>query len=150
MNPLDMAVKDQDLMSAAKPQIPLSSDEKRVLGFFPGATEVDWEDWRWQIRNRFRTLEMIGKYMKLTPQEEHGVIGAGDKLPMSIPPYFLALVDPKNPECPVRLQSVPQDYEFETADEELTDPCGEDKNSPVHGLVHRYPDRVLFLVNEMC
>jgi lysine 2,3-aminomutase len=149
MNPLDMAVKE-DAASQIKPQIPLSSDEKRVLSLFPGATELDWEDWRWQIRNRFRSLDTINKYMTLTPQEERGVVGAGDKLTMSIPPYFLALVDGQDAGCPIRLQSVPQEAEFLTAEEELTDPCGEDKNSPVHGLVHRYPDRVLFLVNEMC
>src|SRR6185436_8992518 len=143
-------VKDQDAVSQSRPQIPLSSDEKRVLKLFPGASELDWEDWRWQIRNRFRTLETISKYMKLTPQEERGVIGAGDKLTMSIPPYFLALVDGKDAGCPIRLQSVPQEAEFEVAEEELTDPCGEEKNSEVHGLDHRYPDRVLFLVNEMC
>lgn len=152
MNPIESPIKEQELtsISAAKPQIPLSSDEKRVLSLFPGATELDWEDWRWQIRNRVRTLDTITKYMKLTPQEERGVVGAGDKLTMSIPPYFLSLVDGENAGCPIRLQSVPQAYEFETATEEMTDPCGEDKNSPVHGLVHRYPDRVLFLVNEMC
>lgn len=152
MNPLDTAVNDQELTGvlSAKPQIPLSPEEKRVLSLFPGATETDWEDWRWQIRNRVRTLETINKYMTLTPQEERGVVGAGDKLTMSIPPYFLSLVDTDDSGCPVRLQSVPRDYEFETASEEMTDPCGEDKNSPVHGLVHRYPDRVLFLVNEMC
>ena len=152
MNPIDLALKEQEAtdVSTQKPQIPLSSDEKRVLSLFPGATEIDWEDWRWQIRNRIRTLDVITKYMELTPQEERGVVGAGDKLTMSIPPYFMALVDPNNSGCPIRLQSVPQEYEFETAAEEMTDPCGEDKNSPVHGLVHRYPDRVLFLVNEMC
>jgi lysine 2,3-aminomutase len=152
MNPIETPIKEQELStaSAAQPQIPLSPEEKRVLSLFPGATELDWEDWRWQIRNRVRTLDTITKYMPLTPQEERGVVGAGDKLTMSIPPYFLALVDPNNAGCPIRLQSVPQEYEFETATEEMTDPCGEDKNSPVHGLVHRYPDRVLFLVNEMC
>lgn len=152
MNPLDLAVKEQDITGviAQKPQIPLSSEEKIVLSLFPGATEIDWEDWRWQMRNRVRTLDAITKYMGLTPQEERGVIGAGDKLTMSIPPYFLSLVDPDDAGCPIRLQSIPQEYELETSAEEMTDPCGEDKNSPVHGLVHRYPDRVLFLVNEMC
>src|SRR3989304_5801865 len=59
-------------------------------------------------------------------------------------------VRPDNPRCPIRLQSVPLEHELQTAPEEMSDPCGENKNSPVHGLVHRYPDRVLFLVNEMC
>ncbi|MCA9399577.1 MAG: KamA family radical SAM protein, partial [Candidatus Omnitrophica bacterium] len=72
------------------------------------------------------------------------------KLTMSIPPYFASLIDPDNPKCPIRLQSIPQGHELTTSKEEMRDPCGEDKHSPVHGLVHRYPDRVLFLVNEMC
>ena len=137
-------------IQSAGPNIPLSEQEKRIISFFPGATLADWEDWKWQIRNRIRTLDVIKKIIKLTPSEERGVIGAGDKLTMSIPPYFAALIDPNDPACPIRLQSVPQDFEFETAPEEMSDPCGEDKNSEVHGLVHRYPDRVLFLVNEMC
>jgi len=69
---------------------------------------------------------------------------------MSIPPYWASLMDPENPKCPIRLQTIPQGHELETSPEEMRDPCGEDSHSPVHGLVHRYPDRVLFLVNEMC
>ncbi|MDP2653657.1 MAG: KamA family radical SAM protein [Candidatus Omnitrophota bacterium] len=153
MNPIGTLDKDIALSAShlvAEPQIPLSEDEQRVLSHFKGATALDWEDWRWQIRNRIRTKEVIAKLMKLTPAETRGIDGAGGKLTMSIPPYFAALIDPDNPKCPIRLQSVPQDYELQTAPEEMSDPCGEDKNSPVHGLVHRYPDRVLFLVNEMC
>jgi len=150
MNPVDAPVKETPRPSCVRPNIPLSDDEKRVLRLFPGATHADWEDWRWQIRNRFRTFETISKLMTLTPREERGVKGAGDKLTMSIPPYFAALINTKDPACPIRLQSVPLDYEFETTPEEMRDPCGEDKDSAVHGLVHRYPDRVLFLVNEMC
>ena len=68
----------------------------------------------WQIRNRIRTIEQISKLMKLTAQEERGVRGAGDKLTMSIPPYFASLIDTHDPACPIRLQSVPLDYEFGT------------------------------------
>jgi lysine 2,3-aminomutase len=132
------------------PNIPLSPAEEKIIKLFPGATLTEWEDWRWQIRNRIRTYDQISKFVNLTPNEEKGVKGAGDKLTMSIPPYFASLIDPNDPGCPIRLQSVPQAFEFETAPEEMLDPCGEDKSSAVHGLVHRYPDRVLFLVNEMC
>lgn len=135
---------------AAKPAVKLSSKENRVISFFKDATPFDWEDWRWQLRNRIRTKEVLEKIITLTPQEIKGIEGCKDKLTMSIPPYFASLMDPEDPECPIRLQSVPQGYELETTPEEMADPCGEDKNSPVHGLVHRYPDRVLFLVNEMC
>ncbi|MFA5059465.1 MAG: KamA family radical SAM protein [Candidatus Omnitrophota bacterium] len=133
-----------------KPKIPLTAAENRILSFFKGATPVDWEDWRWQIRNRIRTKDVLSKIIKMTPEEEKGVDGCKDKLTMSIPPYFASLIDPEDPSCPIRLQSVPLAAEMKKSAHELTDPCGEDKNSPVHGLVHRYPDRVLFLVNEMC
>ena len=134
----------------ASPKIELNPAEQRVLHLFKNATPLDWEDWRWQIRNRIRTKDILSRLLRLTPEEERGVEGAGNKLTMSIPPYFASLIDPENPLCPIRLQSVPLDHEFVTSPEEMRDPCGEEKNSPVHGLVHRYPDRVLFLVNEMC
>jgi len=133
-----------------KPALKLTSKENRVIQFFDDATPIDWEDWRWQIRNRIRTKDVLEKFIDLTDEEIRGIEGSGTKLTMSIPPYFASLMDPKDPKCPIRLQSVPQGYELETAPEEMADPCGEDANSPVHGLVHRYPDRVLFLVNEMC
>jgi len=136
--------------ASAKPVVALTSQEKRVLKFFKGATEIDWEDWRWQIRNRIRSLNVLEKLVNLTQKEKLGIAGCKDKLTMSIPPYFAALMDPKNPKCPIRLQCIPLDDELKSAPEEMRDPCGEDKYSPVHGLVHRYPDRVLFLVNEMC
>ena len=133
-----------------KPRIPLTEAEERILSLFPGATAMDWEDWRWQIRNRIRTKDILEKIVKLTPAEESGIEGCGSKLTMSIPPYWAALIEPRNSKCPIRLQTIPQKYEMETTAEEMRDPCGEDSHSPVHGLVHRYPDRVLFLVNEMC
>ncbi len=114
------------------------------------ATASDKEDWQWQLRNRIKTKEALAKIIRLTPQEEEGIDGAGNKLTMSIPPYFADLMDPDDPHCPIRLQCVPSSHEFKTAPQEMEDPCAEEKNSPVHGLVHRYPDRVLFLVNEMC
>lgn len=136
--------------STYRANIPLNEEEARILSFFPGATQADWEDWRWQIRNRIRTLDMAKKVFQLTDNEVKGIQGAGDKLTMSIPPYWASIIDPRDAACPIRLQSVPQGHEFETAPEELLDPCGEEGSSAVKGLVHRYPDRVLFLVNEMC
>ena len=152
MNPVLTVTKEDQVVEkiSLQPKIKLTSEEKKILSLYPDATPSDWEDWRWQIRNRIRTKEALAKVINLTPEEEKGVDGSGDKLTMSIPPYFASLMDSKNPNCPIRLQSVPQSFELETSPEEMRDPCGEDKNSPVHGLVHRYPDRVLFLVNEMC
>ena len=136
--------------STTQPAVKLTQKENRFISFYKDATPLDWEDWKWQLKNRIRTKDVLSKIINITPEEEKGIDGAGTKLTMSIPPYFASLMDPEDPNCPIRLQSVPQGYELETAPEEMADPCGEDKNSPVHGLVHRYPDRVLFLVNEMC
>lgn len=143
----EASVAEKNLQTS---QIKLTAKENRVINFYKDATPFDWEDWKWQLRNRIRTKDVLEKIINLTPNEIKGIEGCGDKLTMSIPPYFASLIDPEDPNCPIRLQSVPQSYELETAPEEMADPCGEDKNSPVHGLVHRYPDRVLFLVNEMC
>ncbi|MBP9853358.1 MAG: KamA family radical SAM protein [Candidatus Omnitrophica bacterium] len=145
MNPLGAI--DQELEIS---RLPLTAQEKRVLEAFDGATEADWHDWRWQIRNRIRSKEILEGIVHLTKREKDGIVGCGKKLTMAIPPYFAALINPDDPACPIRLQSIPQVDELTTAPEEMADPCGEDKNSPIHGLVHRYPDRVLFLVNEMC
>src|ERR1035438_9653493 len=100
MSPVTTIIKEETTTVSGGPNIPLSPQEQRVIELFPGATLADWEDWRWQIRNRIRTLDQITKLMKLTPHEERGVKGAGDKLTMSIPPYFAALIDENDPGCP--------------------------------------------------
>ena len=121
-----------------------------MLDYFHGATELDWADWRWQIRNRIRSKEVLEGLVRLSRSERQGIDGCGKKLTMAIPPYFAALIDPDDPSCPIRRQCIPLADELVSTPEEMEDPCGEDSHSPVHGLVHRYPDRVLFLVNEMC
>ena len=130
--------------------LPLTAAERRVLRHFHGADETDWADWRWQLRNRIRSKEVLESLVRLTRAERQGIDGCGKKLTMAIPPYFAALISPEDPTCPIRRQCIPLADELSASPEEMADPCGEDNHSPVHGLVHRYPDRVLFLVNEMC
>ncbi|MCK5082381.1 MAG: KamA family radical SAM protein [Candidatus Omnitrophica bacterium] len=149
MNPLNaLNGKDKALAGNGK-KAGLTPQENRVFKFFDAAP-LDWEDWCWQIRHRVTTRDVLGKLIKLTPQEERGIDGCGGKRTMSVSPYFASLMDPDDAACPIRLQCVPRDHEFARSPEEMTDPCAEDQHSPVHGLVHRYPDRALFLVNEMC
>ncbi len=153
MNPTDAITKEEtqvSLTTQTQPVINLSSKENRVISFFKDATPMDWEDWAWQLQNRIHTKEVLSKIINMTPEEEKGVDGCGNKLTMSIPPYFASLMDPDDPKCPIRLQCVPQEYELNKSSNEMRDPCGEDKDSPVHGLVHRYPDRVLFLASGTC
>jgi len=136
-------------LNALNGKLKQSKQENRVIKFFD-ATPLDWEDWRWQVHHRITTREALAKLIRLTPDEETGIDGCGGKMTMSVTPYFASLMDPDDPSCPVRRQCVPRREELTHAPEEMADPCAEDDHSPVHGLVHRYPDRVLFLVSEMC
>src|SRR5277367_4924115 len=120
-------------------------------GFWKDVAESDWNDWRWQLKHRITTLEQLERLMPtLTPEERAGTMLANTKLALAITPYFFNLIDAADENCPIRWQVIPRIEETNTATWEMTDPCGEDSHSPVPGLVHRYPDRVLFLVTDRC
>ena len=119
-------------------------------GYWPQEDMEKWSDYKWQLRNRVNTLSDLESRINLTDVERAGVLLAGNKLAMSITPHFLNLIDKDDPEDPIRRQIIPRIEEGWTAPEELSDPCGEDSHMPVPGLVHRYPDRVLFLVTDRC
>lgn len=120
-------------------------------GFWREVPDSDWNDWRWQLRHRITTLEQLQRLMPtLTPEEIAGTQLANHKLALAITPYFFNLIDPADEHCPIRRQVIPRVEEMDVAPWELTDPCGEDAHSPVPGIVHRYPDRVLFLVTDRC
>jgi len=120
-------------------------------GFWSDVAEADWNDWRWQLKHRITTLEQLQRFLPtLTPEEYEGTILANHKLALAITPYFFNLIDAADEHCPIRRQVVPRVEETFTAPWEMSDPCGEDSHSPVPGLVHRYPDRVLFLVTDRC
>ncbi|HVY71472.1 MAG TPA: KamA family radical SAM protein [Verrucomicrobiae bacterium] len=120
-------------------------------GFWSRTSDQDWNDWRWQLRNRITTLEQLERLAPfLTPEERAGAVLSSSKLAMAITPYFFNLIDWSDENCPIRRQVIPRIEETNTASWEMSDPCGEDSHSPVPGLVHRYPDRVLFLVTDRC
>jgi len=112
--------------------------------------EEEWNDWKWQLRNRITTVDQLKQVINLTPEEEAGVHESLKILRMAITPYFAALMDPNDPHCPVRMQAVPTVKEIQFSESDMVDPLFEDVDSPVHGLTHRYPDKVLFLVTDMC
>ncbi|OQY41354.1 MAG: lysine 2,3-aminomutase [Fusobacteriia bacterium 4572_74] len=124
--------------------------ERRRKELFPNVSDEEWNNWHWQVKNRIETLEDLKKYFDLTPEEEEGVKTANSILRMGITPYYLTLIDPTNPKCPVRQQAIPTAAEVHKSDADLDDPLHEDEDSPVPGLTHRYPDRVLLLVTDMC
>jgi lysine 2,3-aminomutase len=128
--------------------------DKRFLSFAPGhwpnvAPEL-WNDWKWQLKNRITTLAQLEERITLTREERAGVILSGHKLAFAVTPHFFNLIDPENHDCPVRRQVIPRMEEADRSPGEMADPCGEDSHMPVPGLVHRYPDRVLFLVTDRC
>ncbi len=120
-------------------------------GYWHDVADADWNDWRWQLKHRITTVEQLQKFLPtLTPEEYAGAKLANTKLALAITPYFFNLINPADENCPIRLQVIPKLAETHTASWEMSDPCGEDSHSPVPGLVHRYPDRVLFLVTDRC
>ncbi len=122
----------------------------RKVALWKDVTDDQWEDWHWQIKNRITTLDQISKVLILTPDEEEGIRRSRGRLSMAITPYWLTLMDANDPECPIRRQAVPSKDEFVFGPKEFVDPCAEDRDAPVSGLVHRYPDRVLLLATEQC
>lgn len=118
--------------------------------FFPNVTDEQWNDWHWQVKNRIESLEDLKKYITLSAEEEEGVKKTLETLRMAITPYYFSLMDINDPNCPVRKQAIPSIKEIHKAEADLLDPLHEDEDSPVPGLTHRYPDRVLLLITDMC
>jgi lysine 2,3-aminomutase len=110
----------------------------------------DWNSAKWQLKNRVSSLEQIEKHLTLSEEERAGILLTGTKLATAITPHFFNLIHPTDPDCPIRRQVIPRIEETYTDASEMADPCGEDSHMPVPGLVHRYPDRVLFLVTDRC
>lgn len=117
---------------------------------FPSSTSAEWNDWRWQLRNRITTIEQLEKIVALTGNERQALLGQHFSLPFAITPYYASLVSPTDPRDPIRRAVVPVVNELLVSGGESRDPLGEDSHTPVPGLVHRYPDRVLFLVTDYC
>ena len=118
--------------------------------YFPQATEGDWNDWRWQSRNRIRKLEQLDRMLILSDDEREALVKGESMLPVGITPYYMSLLDREDPMQPLRRTVVPVTGEFVRTPGEADDPLGEDGHSPTPGLVHRYPDRVLLLALDFC
>ena len=125
------------------------AESKRNI-FFPEVSDEQWNDWKWQVKNRIETVEELKKHIKLTEEEEVGIRESLKTLRMAITPYYLSLIDTDDPHDPIRKQSIPTINELYISPDDLQDPLHEDSDSPVPGLTHRYPDRVLFLITDMC
>ena len=119
--------------------------------FFPDATDQQWNDWRWQSRNRIRTLAQLEYMLVLSDQEREALLDGGSMLPMGITPYYMSLHFPRrSPAAAAADRHSHRARDSSRTAGEADDPLGEDQHSPVPGLVHRYPDRVLLLVLDFC
>lgn len=120
------------------------------IPLWKNVTDEQWNDWLWQLTNTVRTLDDLKQVIDLTKDEEEGVRISTKTIPLNITPYYASLMNRTDPRCPIRMQSVPIGKELNKTKYDAEDPLGEDDDSPVPGLTHRYPDRVLFLVTNQC
>ena len=112
---------------------------------------AQWEDWRWQMQNAIRTTSQLAEFLPLASDEAAALARLEEKYKLAIPPYYFSLINLADPHDPIALQALPSVHELEsTSGEELEDPLEEDKDSPVPGLTHRYPDRALLVTTHVC
>ncbi len=111
--------------------------------------DANWDDWRWQTQNSIRSVRQLRNLLAFSPEELEALGELESDFKLAIPPYYFSLIETENAADPIRLQSVPSPLE-RTSDFQLEDPLEEDKDSPVPGLTHRYPDRVLMLTTPNC
>lgn len=112
--------------------------------------DEQWNDWHWQHQRRIESIEALSEVISVTEGEASAIRQGSEKFHLGITPYYASLMDPTDPNCPVRMQSVPQPGELRTGDFEMEDPLGEEVDMPVPGITHRYPDRVLFYATPDC
>lgn len=113
-------------------------------------TKEEWNDWHWQLRNRITDFDTLRQYLELLPEEEAVAQSDSFSFRMAITPHYLSLIDPNNPNDPIRKQAIPRIEESHIAHVDMADPLSEDEDAPVPGMTHRYPDRVLLLLTDQC
>lgn len=123
-------------------------DQRKTL--WTDISEKQWNDWNWQISNRITNQKELLEVMPLNPVEADQIKQCLKNFRMAITPYYFSLMDPDNPDCPIRKQAIPSIQELNKSSCDLDDPLHEEEDSPVPGLTHRYPDRVLLLVTDQC
>jgi len=135
---------------AVKSKLDNKARPYQEIPLFKDVTPEEWNDWHWQMSNRITTVEQLRQVLPLTAAEEEAIAKSLGTLRMAITPYYASLIEPNDPEDPISKQAVPTPKEQEVREYELDDPLHEDVDSPVPGLTHRYPDRVLLLVTDQC
>ncbi len=120
------------------------------ISLWKDVTRTEWNDWRWQVQNRITTVDQLKKIINMSDKEAAEIEKALGTLRMAITPYYATLIDPEDPNCPIRKQAVPTAGELHQGNADMEDPLYEEVDSPAPGLTHRYPDRVLLLITDQC
>ena len=113
-------------------------------------SDAKWQDWRWQLGHMLTTADELAQVVALSDTERAGLAASASLFRVGITPYYASLMDPVHASCPIRMQAIPHPAEADIREEELRDPLGEDSHNPAPSVVHKYPDRVLFLVVDRC
>lgn len=131
-------------LAHALPDLPRSGLRREEV------SDAQWNDWRWQLGHMLTTADELARVIELSPEEQAGLAVSKDLFRTGLTPYYASLMDPQHPSCPIRMQAIPSAAERDIREEELRDPLGEDSHNPAPSVVHKYPDRVLFLVVDRC
>lgn len=126
------------------------SHKYQNIEYYKNISMDQWNDWKWQLNNRITNMEQLDKVINLPDDMKTNINSSLQTLRMAITPYYASIMDTDNPNDPIRKQAVPSENEIAGTKCDLEDPLDEDKDSPVKGLTHRYPDRVLFLITDQC
>ena len=148
MNPAELQVVSEEPPQQSAQEEPPHRRGTRRAALWADVPDAQWNDWRWQLSHRLNSLEELSQIINLTPEEVEGCRSAHFRV--DITPYFASLIDPDDPNCPIRRQVIPTGKELTAFAGMYEDSLNEDGHSPVPGLVHRYPDRVLMLVTTQC
>jgi lysine 2,3-aminomutase len=130
-------VRDR-FLSAPRPEIWKDAEDK------------DWNNWIWQQQKRIKSMDQLEKVISVTTEEREAFAQSNEMFNMGITPYYASLIDKNDPNCPIRLQSVPKYGELKISPSDMEDPLAEERDMPVPGITHRYPDRVLFYTTHNC
>jgi lysine 2,3-aminomutase len=143
-------VSSEPVVARKTPSVPLAKRRAFRRRFFPSVSDKQWNNWQWQIQNRICSLSHLSQFLKLSEEELSAFTRLNTKLPLAITPYYMSLLSEDDANHPLRRSVVPTVHELFRMPGEENDPLGEEVQSPLPGLVHRYPDRVLLLVIDFC
>jgi len=130
-----------------KPPGKLATNRYRLFG---DISDEIWNDWKWQFRNRFTRVEQLVQFIPLSTEEQAQLRLVTMRYPLAVTPYYLSLINPANPDDPIRKQAIPSTMEMTMGSMGVEDPLDEKKDTVVPGLVHRYRDRVLLVLTDIC